>query len=409
MTRRLPLANPKAQGPAPWVLVSADFHYRGGQAKANAALAEYLLARGTPVHLVGHYVAPSLARRPAVTVHRVPHPLGANLLGSVLLFRAGRDVARRVCRGRPGTRVLVNGGNCDWPDLNWVHYVHHAWQEVPPQAPWWYRVKGQVAAAVFQRYERQALLRARLVLTNSERTRRDVLRLGVDPARVHNIYLGAESGWHRASAEERAAARARLGCAVDRPLVVFLGGLGHDQRKGMDTLWEAWQRLCHEPAWDAELVVAGGGSGSAAWHRRIARSGLADRVRLLGFIDRVYDLLAAADLLLSPVRYEPYGLNVQEALCRGVPALVSACAGVAERYPAELAALLLPDPEDAGDLAGRLWRWRQDVEGWRRRIEPLAESLRAYSWERMARRIVELAEGTAPMNGEIHGPGNGER
>jgi glycosyltransferase involved in cell wall biosynthesis len=177
----------------------------------------------------------------------------------------------------------------------------------------------------------------------------------------------------------------------------------------MDTVWEAWRRLCQDAAWDVDLVVAGGGSGASAWRDRIVRSGLAGRVRLLGFTDRVYDLLAAADLLLSPVRYEPYGLNVQEALCRGVPALVSSCAGVAERYPAELAPLLLPDPNDAPDLAARLRRWRQDPDGWRRRIEPLAGSLRAYTWELMARRIVELAEATPPCNGDTRDAGNTQR
>jgi glycosyltransferase involved in cell wall biosynthesis len=130
----------------------------------------------------------------------------------------------------------------------------------------------------------------------------------------------------------------------------------------------------------------------AAWQARIAAAGLAGRVRLLGFTDRVFDLLAAADLLVSPVRYEPYGLNVQEAIGRGVPALVSARAGVVERYPQTLTDMILPDPDDWSDLAARLLRWRADVAGWRERFRPLAESLRAQTWERMAEQIVDLAE-----------------
>ena len=27
----------------------------------------------------------------------------------------------------PLARVVVNGGNCAWPDINWVHAVHAAW------------------------------------------------------------------------------------------------------------------------------------------------------------------------------------------------------------------------------------------------------------------------------------------
>ncbi len=75
---------------------------------------------------------------------------------------------------------------------------------------------------------------------------------------------------------------------------------------------------------------------------------------MVGFTNRVSDILAAADVLVSPVRYESYGLNVQEAICCGVPAIVSRAAGVAERYPTELSDLLLPDPNDAWTI------WQRD-------------------------------------------------
>ncbi|HEY6395781.1 MAG TPA: glycosyltransferase family 4 protein, partial [Candidatus Binataceae bacterium] len=107
------------------------------------------------------------------------------------------------------------------------------------------------------------------------------------------------------------------------------------------------------------------------------------------------EVLAASDLLVSPVRYEGYGLNVHEALCRGVPAMVSASAGVAERYPSELGELLLPDPEDAGDLAKRILSWRTDICGWKLRVVPLANSLRQRTWEDMAHEIVAIAENSA--------------
>jgi glycosyltransferase involved in cell wall biosynthesis len=96
-------------------------------------------------------------------------------------------------------------------------------------------------------------------------------------------------------------------------------------------------------------------------------------------------------LLVSPTRYEPYGLNVHEALCCGLPALVSASAGVAERYPAALGEWLLPDPDDAADLAARLRAWRSDPQAYRARVAPLSEVLRARSWSQCAAEIVALA------------------
>lgn len=377
----------------PWVLVSAGFHEQGGQSKANAALADHLLDRGSPVHLVGHDVDPRFVGRPGCTIHRVPRPLNADLLGVFALRSRGRSAIRRVVAEHPSARVVVNGGCCSWPGINWVHYVHHGWTRLSPGASFRARLKERLAGWLFRRQERRALRLARLVFTNSERTRELVCgRVGVEPARARVVYLGGESSWLPPSGAERRAARAWLGQPDGRPLAVFVGGFGHDERKGFDTLWQAWRSLCDDPAWDVDLVAAGGGAGEPGWRRRIADANLSPRVRMIGFTDRVFEVLAAADLLVSPVRYEPYGLNVQEAVCRGVPSLVSAAAGVVEQYPADLGELVLPDPDDWRDLAARLRRWRADVAGWRKRFVPFSERLRRRSWADMAAEIVRLAE-----------------
>jgi glycosyltransferase involved in cell wall biosynthesis len=99
---------------------------------------------------------------------------------------------------------------------------------------------------------------------------------------------------------------------------------------------------------------------------------------------------------VSPVRYEPYGLNVQEALCRGVPALVSRNAGVAERYAGDLSHMLLEDPDNVDELVDALRRWRQHTDEWKRRAAPLGHELRAYGWQDMARAFVQtVSQGTA--------------
>ena len=47
-------------------------------------------------------------------------------------------------------------------------------------------------------------------------------------------------------------------------------------------------------------------------------------------------------------------MAVQEAVCRGLPVIVSLAAGVSELYPPELSDLVLPDADDAVGLADRL-------------------------------------------------------
>jgi glycosyltransferase involved in cell wall biosynthesis len=372
-----------------WLLVAGDFTPLGGMDRANYALASYLARQaGTEVHLVTHRVWDDLAVLPNVRVHRVRRPWGSHWLGMPLLARSGRRWARRLAPA--GARVVVNGGNCAWGDINWVHYVHAAWSPRPCGG-----LARRAKAIAFHRYsrstERACVRQARLVVANSERTRAAVIeRLGVPAERVHTVYYGVDSERFQPPASaQRAEARARLGWADDRPAVVFVGALG-DHRKGFDTLFEAWRRLCRDPAWDARLVVVGAGSTLAVWRSRAAA--LDDSVQFLGFRTDIPALLAACDALVSPTRYEAYGLNVQEALCCGLPALVSASAGVAERYPPELRELLLPDPDDAGDLAARLRAWRDARTAYRAAVAPLGQALRARTWDQCAAEIVGISQ-----------------
>ena len=129
----------------PWVIIAAGLHQKGGMDKANLALADYLLERETPVHLVTHSIDPSLEKHPLAKVHLVARPLQSFFLGEFALAARGRKVARAVIREHPLAQVVVNGGNCVWPGINWAHYVHRAWSG-PKRGPLAYRLKDAVAA-----------------------------------------------------------------------------------------------------------------------------------------------------------------------------------------------------------------------------------------------------------------------
>ena len=210
--------------------------------------------------------------------------------------------------------------------------------------------------------------------------------LGVAPERVRVVYLAVDPDrFPPVTAAERAAARATLGWD-ERPWVGFVGQLGN-RVKNFDTLYPAWRELCRDPRWDANLAVVGSGGDLAAWAARAAADGLAGRVRFLGYRSDVPEVLAACDAVAHPARYDAYGLAAHEALCRGLPAVVSSAAGVSERYPPDLADLVLADPEDAGELAGRLRHWRANLESLAARVRPLADELRARTWADAARDV----------------------
>jgi glycosyltransferase involved in cell wall biosynthesis len=373
-----------------WVLVAGGFHRSGGMDRLNRALALHLIERGHSVHLVCHSAEPELRER-AASAHIVSKPAGSFMLGEFLLARLGREVARRVTGETPRARVIVNGGNCAWPDINWVHCVHHAWETSDESSPAWFKLKNRFSHWQACRQERVALRRASVVIANSKRTRRDLINhLSLPADRIHVVYPGADADFVPPTTERRASARKWLGKS-DRPLVAFVGTLSYDSNKGFDVLFSAWRELCARPEWDVDLVAAGGGRGLDFWQRQIGQAGVEDRITLLGFTERIADLLAAADLLVSPVRYEAYGLSVQEAICSGLPAMVTRSAGVAERYPDDLQELLIDDPEDAEALTDKLHHWRAALPCWRQRITAFCQILRGYTLDDMANEMVDVA------------------
>lgn len=380
--------------PPLWILVSGDFTTWGGMDRANYELAWHLAEKGgAETHLVCHFAAEPLASHPRVTMHRVAKPLNRYALAAPLLAWSGRRLAGRLAPR--GARVVVNGGNCQWADINWVHYVHSAWMPRVEHASIWQQARFGWSARREIAAETSALRAARHVIVNSDLTHGHVLALGVAAERMQTVYYGIDPDEFRpVTVEERLTARRRLSWEVDRPTAVFVGSLGHDRRKGFDVLFEAWALLAKESAWDCDLVAVGGGSDVPHWQGRAEQLGLSQRIRMLGFSKQVPDVLAAADLLISPTYYEAYGLGVHEALCRGLPAMVTRSAGVAERYPSDLADLLLDAPPTVEDLAARLRRWRSDQAGYRQRVAPLAELLRARTWSDMSKDFLACVEAT---------------
>ena len=373
----------------PFILVCGDYVRTGGQDVANLGLADYLARDGREVHVVGYRFDPVLENRPSLHIHKI-HKLGGSYTMSAPVLTAS-GLAQYVARIRHRPIVVSNGGNCPSPSLNWVHYVHAAYR--PSSKLLRRRAVQAYAYPVSLATERLALRAARVTICNSERTRHDVIeRVGVHEDLAKTVYYGMDPARFPARTQEsRRSAATELGWSLDRFRAVFIGALG-DSRKGLDGLYEAWRQLCQDRGWDGELIVIGIGAELETWRARAAHDGLSEKVLFLGFRPDVPKILAACDVLVAPTRYEAYGLGVHEAICVGLPALVSARAGVAERYPAELRDLLIANPEDAREIADRLKNARERVNDYRSPTRALGDSFRKWTWDDMSRAIQAHAD-----------------
>lgn len=122
-------------------------------------------------------------------------------------------------------------------------------------------------------------------------------------------------------ASERAHLRAGLGIADDRPVVLFAAKL--QARKHPDDLLRAAAILNGE-GHAFHVVVAGSGEMEGELRALAREAGLAN-VRFPGFVNQAAlpRLYAAADVFVLPSENEPWGLAVNEAMCAGLPAVVS--------------------------------------------------------------------------------------
>ena len=217
--------------------------------------------------------------------------------------------------------------------------------------------------------ERWLVRRAARVVVSSASTAAEVVALfDVEPGRVAVVGQGVEVPAPDA-AGPRVVLPPDLAGAVgdDGPLVVVAGRVQHE--KGQDVAVDALALLDGQAGRQTRLVLAGTGTASPAVADQVRRLGLGDQVLAPGRLERpaLAALLARADVVVVPSRYEPFGRAVLEARAAGRPVVASAVGGLAEQVrdgvdgllvaaddPAALAAAvrgLLDDPARAARLA----------------------------------------------------------
>jgi UDP-glucose:(heptosyl)LPS alpha-1,3-glucosyltransferase len=183
------------------------------------------------------------------------------------------------------------------------------------------------------------------------------------------------------NAPARAALRGELGAAGGAPVWLLLGSGW--LRKGLDTALAALARA-RDPS--ARLWVAGR-DDPAPWRRRAERLGLAERVRFLGPRPDPERLLAAADGLLLPTRYDAFANAALEAAAAARPVVTSGANGAAECVAP--AAAVIADPEDTAGFAAALDRLADPGE--RARLGAAGRRLALeHSWPRHVERLRAL-------------------
>ena len=126
--------------------------------------------------------------------------------------------------------------------------------------------------------------------------------------------------------------------------------------------------------------------------KQINEAGLTERAAFMGWVsDKVLGALyAAADAVVIPSRYEPFGLVALEAAACAAPVLVSDIGGLGEIARRSHGAILTTQPNDPKQLAASIERLLADSNHARKLGRQAREHvIEDYPWESVANRIGE--------------------
>ncbi len=323
------------------------------------------------------------------------------------LQERGHDVTL-LCGGPTGTRpypVVANGGtysqyltapfryarhfrNVDVvvDVVNGMPYFSPLWRRRPRLAAvthvhtdqWQHYFPKPIAAAA-SFVERRGLglvYRRTRFLTISPSSAADLVKLGVDAARIHTVLLGATVDLPETQAERSA-----------EPMFVALGRLAPNKR--LDLLLDHWTRVA--PQTGGRLVIIGDGPRREHLAERIRTEPALENVELAGKVSeaRKAELLQQAWLLLHTADHEGWGLAILEAaLCR-TPALAYNVPGVRDAVQQDVTGVLV-DTDDA--FVDRWVALARDAE--RRAAMGAAAAVRAatFTWDRSVEEFVAALE-----------------
>ena len=229
---------------------------------------------------------------------------------------------------------------------------------------------------------RLAARKANRIITISDATRRDVIRLlGVPEERVRRIYCGVEGRFTPLRGTiELAEFRARRGLPDD--FILYLGTM--EPRKNVGRLVQAYAELRRRGETAAPLVLAGGkGWGEEAIFAEVERSGYAMDIRYVGYVPEEEMPLwyNAATFFVYPSEYEGFGLPPLEAMACGTPVITSDSSSLPEVVGD---AGILVDPKDTDAITDAMQRLIANPSLRSELAECGPRRASTFTWKRMA-------------------------
>ena len=233
-----------------------------------------------------------------------------------------------------------------------------------------------------------ATQQAQRILTVSEASKRDILKLfDVPPERVAVIYNAIDERF-RLTPDEAQVARVRERYQLDDAFVLYVGNI--KPHKNVVRLIDAFAKVRQAGLDHLKLLVIGDEiTRHTALRRAVHRGKLHKHVRFLGFVptETLSILYRLASVFVFPSLYEGFGLPPLEAMACGTPVVTSNISSLPEIVGD---AAILIDPYDSTSIANGILQALSDATLREKlRTRGLARVQR-YSWERSVGQVREI-------------------
>jgi UDP-glucose:(heptosyl)LPS alpha-1,3-glucosyltransferase len=180
--------------------------------------------------------------------------------------------------------------------------------------------------------------------------------------------------------------RDRLGIDGSAVVVSFVGN--PFSRKGVEHIVRALPMINEK---NLKVIITGKDDPSR--YKEISEKlGVSDKIIWnIGTSREVNKILGASDIFVFPTVYEPFGLVVTEAMASGVPPVVSKCAGAAELIEDGKEGMLLDNPKDQKEIAGKI-NYLIDNNLFKKMGNAARAKAEQYTWERTAEDMLAVFE-----------------
>lgn len=270
-----------------------------------------------------------------------------------------------------------------------IHTFHaFAWQVAYAfHSSGWRNHLSSVKERLYVAVERYAASLSDVLITVAELNKREAIERKIaPPEKFTNIYSGVDLERFVACAPDRNQLCQRLGLDADRPIVGMVGRLS-TQKAPLDLVKAAKMALRHKP--QVQFILVGNGPLAQEVRKAI---GSEQRIKVLGFVDDVPQILSILDVFALSSLWEGLGRALTEAMIMSVPVAATSVGGVPELVIDKETGLLSP-PENVAQLAENIV-WLLDHPEEARRLSARARErvVPAFSVQRMIEQIEALYE-----------------